>query len=132
MPPSISSAVRDVLGKDLDQPADAVIKKVKARGITASDGSIRHVVHNLRGLMRKRAGLPAPAAARLTPKPAAGVSDLAAVLANVALVNKVVGVCGGVENARQAAEAVRTCGGVDAFLKHLDLIAGIRRSEATG
>jgi hypothetical protein len=132
MPPSISSAVRDVLRKDIDLPADAVIKKVKARGITASDGSIRHVVHNLRGPMRKRAGLPAPAAARLTLKPASGGPELAAVLANVALVNTVVGACGGVETARQAAEAVRACGGVDAFLKHLDLIAGIRGGEASG
>jgi hypothetical protein len=48
------------------------------------------------------------------------------VFANVALVNKVVGTAGGVEQARQVAEAVRSCGGVDSFLQHLDLVAGIR------
>ena len=46
--------------------------------------------------------------------------------ANVALVNEVVGTAGGVEQARQVAEAVRSCGGVDAILQHLDLVAGIR------
>jgi hypothetical protein len=51
---------------------------------------------------------------------------LSGVLANVALVNKAVGAAGGVEQARQVAEAVRSCGGVAAFLQHLDLVAGIR------
>jgi hypothetical protein len=31
-----------------------------------------------------------------------------------------------VDQARQVAEAVRACGGIDAFLQHLDLVAGIR------
>jgi hypothetical protein len=51
---------------------------------------------------------------------------LAALLANVALVDRVAGACGGVDNARQVAEAVRACGGVDPFLMHLDTVAGIR------
>jgi hypothetical protein len=136
-PPSISSAVRDILGKDINLSADAVIKKAKARGVTAPEESIRHVVHNLRGVLRKQAAHPVPAAARLTPTPKPATApatssraDLVAVFANVALVNKVVGACGGVENARHAAEAVRACGGVDAFLKHLDLVAGIRTGDA--
>lgn len=52
--------------------------------------------------------------------------NLAEVLANVALVNSVIGTCGGVEQVRQVAEAIRSCGGVAAFLTHLDLIASIR------
>jgi len=60
------------------------------------------------------------------PKPTAPPSGLAAVLANVALVNQVVGLCGGPDQARKVAEAVAACGGVDAFLQHLDLVAGIR------
>jgi hypothetical protein len=72
----------------------------------------------------RKAGPAAPASAAAT-----GVPDLAGVLGNVALVNTVVGLCGGVENARRAAEAVRSCGGVDPFLLHLDLVAGIRSAE---
>jgi hypothetical protein len=83
------------------------------------------------------AARPAPAAkptpAPVRPAPAAsGAPDLSAVFANVALVNRVVAACGGVENARQVAEAVRVCGGVDVFLQHLDLVAGIRTTETTG
>ena len=53
-------------------------------------------------------------------------------MANVALVNAVVGTCGGAEQARQVAEAVRACGGVDAFLQHLELVAGIRGPAPAG
>jgi hypothetical protein len=70
------------------------------------------------------AATPKPA----TPAPSAAKSsspDLTNVFANVAVVNKVVGTAGGVEPARQVAEAVRWCG-VEAFLQHLDLVAGIR------
>jgi len=52
------------------------------------------------------------------------------VLANVALVNKIVGLCGGVENARQAADAVKACGGTEGFLQHLELVASIRSVES--
>lgn len=58
--------------------------------------------------------------------PAPGPSDLAGVLANVTLVNRVVDQAGGVDAARAVAEAVRACGGVDPFLQHLDTVAGIR------
>jgi len=51
--------------------------------------------------------------------------DLAGIFANVALVNKVRTLCGGTENAKQVAEAVRECGSVDVFLQHLDLVTGI-------
>jgi hypothetical protein len=55
--------------------------------------------------------------------------DRTAVFANLTRVNKVVGACGSVEAAREAAEAVRACGGVDAFLAHLELVAGIRGGD---
>jgi len=51
-------------------------------------------------------------------------------LTNVLLVNTIVGICGSIENVRQAAEAVQACGGVEAFLQHLELVAKIRESEA--
>src|SRR5262249_60606455 len=72
---------------------------------------------------------PAPAkspAARPAPKPAvsSAPSELTKVFANVALVNKVVGVAGGVDQARKGAEAVRAGGGGGAVLKAPDPGAG--------
>ena len=146
--PSISfrSAVRDILTADVTLPTDEVIRRVKARGDNTPVDAIRHAVHNLRSEIKKKLGKAAPAAARETtpPKPSPAVpppartpastpatSDLTAVLANVALVNRVVELCRGVENTRQVAEAVRACGGVDAFLQHVELVAGIRGSAAS-
>jgi len=108
--------------------------------VTASAASIRTVVHNIKSDLRKaaaRKAKPAPAAARQTLPKATPTATLptplsspapkvSAVFANVALVNQVVGAAGGVEEARKVAEAVRTCGGVEAFLQHLDLVAAIR------
>lgn len=127
--PSITSVVRAILTADPTLSADAVIQKARSRGLNAAPASIRHVVHNVRSEIKKVA----PAAARQTSKPAtpavagsAPAADLTAVLANVARVNQIVGLCGGVDNARHLAEAVQACGGVDPFLQHLDLVAGIR------
>jgi hypothetical protein len=36
-----------------------------------------------------------------------------------------------VDHARETAEAVRACGGVEAFLKHLDLVAEIQAKPST-
>lgn len=127
--------VREILITNLELPADEVIRRAKLRGLRTPDGKIREAVHNLRSELKRKHAKPAPAAARETaaPKTAAATgpaaADLAPVFANVVLVNKVVGVAGGVDNARQVAEAVRACGGVDAFIKHLDLVAGIRESS---
>ncbi|HYH64339.1 MAG TPA: hypothetical protein VD866_06535 [Urbifossiella sp.] len=133
--PSASSAVRAILSADLDLPADAVIARAKARGVTAPDASIRNAVHNVRSELKRDAAKPAtaatvaagpppaPAARTATPPPGA---DVAGVLANVAQVHAAVAACGGVEQARQVAEAVRACGGAEAFGKYLDLVAGIR------
>jgi hypothetical protein len=69
----------------------------------------------------------APSAKMSASKPVVSTpTDVNIVFSNVNLVNKVVGVAGGVDQARQVAEAVRSCGGVEPFLKHLELVAGIK------
>src|SRR5262249_54150271 len=106
---------------------DEVLARIKARGATKSDASIREAIRGTRSELRHKATKPVPAAARTSakPKPAAGASDEAARLAGVALVNKTVRACGGFTKAREIAEAIRACGGVDAFLKRLELVAEI-------
>ncbi|MDB5312318.1 MAG: hypothetical protein JWO38_6520 [Gemmataceae bacterium] len=138
-PQSVSSVVRSILAADLDQPADEVIKKARARGLTAPKEQVRKLTKNLRSEMKKAAhtapaGGPAPVAAREVPIPLPPVApaDLAAVLATVTLVDRVVGACGGAESARQVAEAVRACGGVDGFLQHVELVAAIRGGGTAG
>ncbi|OWK43796.1 hypothetical protein [Fimbriiglobus ruber] len=59
----------------------------------------------------------------------ASTDGLSHVFTNVTRVNTVIGLCGGIDHARQAAEAVRACGSVEAFLQHLDLVAGIRTPQ---
>jgi hypothetical protein len=136
---STSALIRTILTPNLDLATDEVIKKLRAKGVTAPEANVRKLVHNWRSEMRKAAGKPAPVAARQTaaPRPAsvapapevAAPENLTPVFANVVLVNKVVGVAGGVAQARQVAEAVRACGSVESFLQHLDLVAGIRAAE---
>lgn len=70
-----------------------------------------------------------PSASAKLPAPSRGPADVAQVFANVTLVNKVIGACGGVEHARQTIEAVQACGGVKAFLQHLDLVASIKSDQ---
>jgi hypothetical protein len=133
--PTTSSVVRDILSGDLELTADQVVAAAKARGLTASAASIKALVYNIRGELRKKGG-PAPkvvaAAAQKTAPPAPVVSaapapaGLSQVLSNVAQVNAAVAAAGGVDAARQIAEAVRVCGGPEAFGQYLDLVAGIR------
>jgi hypothetical protein len=139
-----SSVVRSILTANLTLTADEVIRRAKARGVTAPPEKVRALVHNIRSEVKKAAGasraLPVPpkptaASSKALPVPpaettAAAAPDLPGVLANVALVHRVVGAAGGVEPARQVAEAVRACGGVGEFLQHLDLIAGIQGGPA--
>jgi hypothetical protein len=137
--PSTREVVEAILKSSPTATAEEVAKKAKARGVTASPDWIKEVVYTVRGAARK--GLPAKAVAPVTrvrpprPRPAAvtpaAAPDLPGVLANVALVHRVVGVAGGIEPARQVAEAVRACGGVAEFLQHLDLIAGIQGPPAS-
>ena len=133
MPLPIRTVVREILTDNVEQPVPDVIRKARARGVTASDAAIREAVYEIKGALRRAKPKAAPAAAHATkPKtepaaePAAAAPDLSSVLTNVALVNAVVTAAGGVEAARKVAEAVRACGGVDAFLLHLDLVAQVR------
>jgi hypothetical protein len=97
-----------------------------------TDKAAKKAYHNAKAALRTAPPKAAPAAARETAPPVPAVCSpeltLTAVPANVALVNKVVEGAGGVDQTRQVAEAVRVCGGVDAFLQHLDLVAGVRSS----
>lgn len=139
--PSVSSVVRDILMSDPEMPSDEVIRLAKSKGLRATDEQIKKSINNQRTAIRAKvaAAKVAPAAARETAPvkpapisaPAATTAgpDLAGVLGNVALVNTVVGLCG-VENARRAAEAVQACGGLEAFLQHLELVATIRGNES--
>ena len=150
--PTISATIREVIMGDVDVPADDIIRRVKAKGVTASESSIRDAIYNVKSELRKatkkkaaKAAKPAPAAARETKEPAAVTTeapavvavlpaapapDMRAVFANVTLVNGVLEACGGVEGARKVAEAVQACGGVESFLLHLDLIAQVRGASA--
>jgi hypothetical protein len=139
--PTTSSVVRSILSGDLNLTADQVVAKAKARGLRAAESSIRALVYNIRGELNRakakaprvvasaaqKTAAPAPAPAPVAPTPAAPApAGLTHVLSNVALVNAAVAASGGVERAKQVAEAVRACGGSDAFTQYLDLVAGIR------
>ena len=154
VPLLISPVVRAILIGNLDRPVDDVIREAQAQGVTAPTDKIRRLVTNIRSELKiaarkgKAAAKSAPAArpvlaaamktavpspVKTAPTPAVTPSttaDLAEVLGNVALVNKVIGVAGGAEQVRQVAEAVKACRGVDAFLQHVDLVAGIRGGKA--
>lgn len=145
MPVAVSPVVRAILTENIDLPTDEVIKRAKAQGVTAPEKSIRDTLYNVKSELRKKGAKPAPAAARATktapapkpvvipasaPTPSPSAPDLSSVLANVALVNTVAGACGGVDQARKVAEAVRACGSVEAFLQHLDLVVQVRSAIA--
>jgi len=137
--------VREILTKDPELKTEEVIRRANAMGLHVPNEKIRKSINNQRNPIRAQVAATkvAPAAARgTTPKAvlieaslvsttATGTPALSGMLANVALVNKIVGLCGGVENARQAAEAVQACGSTAAFLQHLELVAIIRNSEST-
>jgi len=140
-PPAMTPTIRSILSANINLTADEVIRKALDKGVKASDKSMRDTVYNIKSELRRKGAkpAPAPAAARETkaPKPtsitpatpanpASSASDLSAILANVALVNTVVGTCGGIDQARQVAEAVRSCGSVEAFLQHLEVVAQVR------
>ncbi len=140
---STSAVVREILTGDPELPSDEVIRRAKSKGLRATDAQIRKSINNQRNPIRAQvaAATVAPTVTRTIapPKAAPAVSapaaptpeapDLASVLGNVALVNTVVGLCGGVESARKTAEAVQACGGLAAFLQHLELVATIRGGE---
>ncbi len=143
---TMSGMIRKILTPNFDLAADEVVRRVIAKGLSTSPKSILANVYNMKSVMKKeRAGAPrvVPAAARETsaPKvtsvistsssqPTSETSVLTGVLANIALVNNLVGLCGGVENVRRAVESVQACGGIDAFVQHLELVASIRGVES--
>jgi hypothetical protein len=141
MPAPMSSVVRPILSANINLSADEVIKLARDKGVKAPEKSIRDSIYNIRSELKSKGAkpAPAPAAARTTAPAAKSVpaavssspaANLGAVLSNVALVNTVVGVSGGVEQARQVAEAVRACGSVEAFLQHLEVVAQVRGASA--
>lgn len=133
MPLPVRPIVREILKNDVDQPVPDVMRKARAKGVTANDSTLREAIYEIKTDLRRGKPKAVLAAAHATkpraepaPAPVAASADPAPVLANVALVNVVVTAAGGVEAARKVAEAVRACGGVDAFLLHLDLVAQVR------
>lgn len=152
-PPSAYTVAREILTADVNMSTEAVLQKARARGVVAPADKVRGAISEVRSILRKKAGIPAPTpaakpapklAAKPAPKPvpaaaktttapapvaAPAAPDLTGVFKNVALVNSIVGLVGNPENAKKVAEAVRACGSVDAFLQHVDLVAGIRPTE---
>ncbi|AWM36421.1 hypothetical protein C1280_04895 [Gemmata obscuriglobus] len=121
------SIARELLTADPTLSNDDVLAKVKARGVTKSDTAIREAIRTTR---RDVLGAkPVPTAARATAEPKPAAPDEAVLFRVIGQVNKTAQLCGGVSNARTVAEAIRACGGVDVFLRRLDLVAEILGSE---
>lgn len=126
---------REFLTADPSLTTDTLVAKIKARGVTKSDADIRDAIRRTRSDMHTNAPKPAPAAAHATTEPKApapteaGPTDERALFAAIGLVNKTAQLCGGVTKARAIADAIRACGGIDAFLRRLDLVAEILGSE---
>lgn len=122
------SITRELLIADPTLSVDALFAKVKPRCASRNDADIRRAVRRTRNEVLAAGAKLAPAAARATtePKPATAETEL---FAAIGLVNKTAQLCGGVAKARAIAEAVRSCGGVDVFLRRLDLVAEILGSE---
>lgn len=140
--PSPYTLTRELLTADPTLSNEAIFAKIKARGASKGDPVIRDAIRRTRSDMAARGPKPAPAAARETAEPKApptepaaepnapaAQSDEAALFAAIGQVNKTARLCGGVTKARALAEAIRACGGIDAFLRRLDLVAEILGSE---
>ncbi len=124
--PSPYTVARDVLAADPDLPSAVALSLIKARGVSRSDSEILEAIRKTRGVVRQKAKA-VPAAARETTAPESQSEQ--AVFTGLALVNKTAHLCGGVAKAREIAEAIRSCGGIDTFLKRLELIAEILSSD---
>lgn len=130
---------RELLTADPTLSNEAIFTKIKARGVSKSDTVVRDAIRRTRSDMKAK---PAPAAARETAEPKAppapepkvaavpaAPADEASLFAAIGQVNKTAQLCGGVTKARAIADAIRACGGIDAFLRRLDLVAEILGSE---
>jgi len=137
--PSLSSIIRNVLTENPSNSTDELIIEVKRRGRKDSDERIRSNIYSVRKHLKKQvtaalttstsSTTPVSTTPAVQLKEADHTMELSAVLANVVLVNRALGAVGGIENARQVAEAVRSCGSVELFLQHLETVAGIRTAE---
>ncbi len=136
--PSLSAIIRDVLKDNPKISTDDAITQVKHQGRKDSSDRIRTNIYSVRKKLKQEVAKPkTPTSPKpvevqkpmTQPKETALTQDLAAVLANITLVNRAIGAAGGIENARQVADAVRSCGGVDCFLQLLEIVAGIRTAE---
>lgn len=137
---STSAIIREILSQDIELPSDTVFNKLRAKGVTGERRQLFKRIHHVRTELRKNAGTsPSPQSAApaskatqtvVPPAPAQTSPDLGHVLANVTRVNEVISACGSSDTARQVADAVRSCGGVDQFLKHLELVSDIRSLSA--
>jgi flavin reductase (DIM6/NTAB) family NADH-FMN oxidoreductase RutF len=61
--PTIFPVIRSILSADFSLTNDEVVKRAKARGITAPDANIRKIIYNVRGEMKKKAAITSTAAA---------------------------------------------------------------------
>ena len=132
-----------VLLEDLSMDAEEALRRARTLGAEHPDSELRHAIRCTRGMLKAQAdgrweSRPAPSAARSIRKPPAKTPSSSpvveqpsssAMFPNLTRVDAVVSACGGVENVRDLAEAIRACGSVDAFLQHLDLVAGIRSPD---
>jgi hypothetical protein len=136
--PSAYTLAREALADEPGLSTDALLARLKARGITKKDSEIREVIRKTRGEIRrkeKKAGaatpkpIPVPSAAAVTVPPPAPVVAAGDPFATVRLTNKTAAACGGIAKAREVAEAIRAVGGIDAFLERLALVADILGSD---
>lgn len=134
-PLSAYTLAREALTEEPLLSTDNLVIRLKARGVTKKDPKIREIIRKTRGEIRRKAAkapkpIPAPAAAVVTVPPAPAAAVVATdPFAGVRLANRTAQACGGIAKAREIAEAIRTVGGIDAFLERLDLVADILGSE---
>ena len=140
--PSPYTITRELLTADPGLSNDAIFARIKARGVSKSDSDIRGAIRHTRSDMLNNGPKPVPAAARIATEPNAPTVPMVssapaapaaptdeALFSVIGLANKTAQLCGGVTKARAIAEAIRSCGGLDMFLRRLDLIAEILGSE---
>lgn len=138
--PSPYTLTRELLTADPSLSNDELFDRIKTQGVTRTDADIRTAIRHTRSDILHNGPKPAPVAARIATEPKANSapaaaasapvpSDEATLFAAIGQVNKTAQLCGGVTKARAIAEAIRGCGGIEAFLRRLDLVAEILDSE---
>lgn len=118
---SIYTLARQFLTADATITNDDVLARIKASGATKGDSEIRTAIRSVRNELLRR-GVAKPN----TTQPAAEVEPFRV----VSLAAKTASLCGGVTKAREIAESIRSCGGLDAFLKGLSVVAEVLASDA--